>query len=53
MTIALGILIGLVGYEMAIKLYQVIKIMGIRIDNMNQTEIEELLKDPRFRKYMR
>jgi hypothetical protein len=53
MTVALGILIGLVGYEMGLKLYQVIKIMGIRIDNMNQTEIEELLKDKRFRKYMR
>ncbi len=53
MTIALGILIALVGYEMGIKMYQVIKIMGIKIDNMNENEIKDLLKDPRFRKYMR
>lgn len=50
---AIAILTMLVGSQMALKLYTLIKMMGIRIDNMNQTEIEELLKDPRFRKYIR
>lgn len=53
MTVALSILIALVGYEIGIKMYQVIKIMGIKIDNMDENEIKDLLKDPRFRKYMR
>ena len=53
MTWALGILIGLVGYDIAIKMISLCKILGIKIENMNESEIEELLKRPEFRKYMR
>lgn len=50
---AIAILATLLGYTVAIKIYAVFKAFGIEIDNMNQKEIEELLKDKRFRKYMR
>ncbi len=50
---AIAILTALLGYTVAIKIYAVFKAFGIEIDNMSQVEIEELLKDKRFRKYMR
>lgn len=50
---AITILTALVGYNMAVKLYSIWKMMGMKVDNMNQKDFEELLKDPRFRKYMR
>ena len=53
MTSAIAILIGLVGYTVAMKMVSLAKIFGIKIENMNQQELEELLQDPRFRKYLR
>jgi hypothetical protein len=50
---AILILIGLVGYEMAIKVMALIKMMKIKVEGWEQKDFEELLKDPRFRKYMR
>lgn len=50
---AITILTVLVGYTTAVKIYSLCKILGIKIDNMNQQEIEKLLQDKRFRKYMR
>ena len=53
MTKAILIIIGLVGYNAAVKIMAIIKMLNIRIDNMNEDEIKDLLKDPMFRKYMR
>ena len=53
MTRALWILIGLLGFTSGIKMYQVLKMMQISIDNMNKKDIEELLKEKRFLKYTR
>jgi hypothetical protein len=50
---ALAILIGLVGYSMAVKVIAICKMLGIKIENMNEQEIKELLNDKRFLKYMR
>ena len=50
---AIAILTALLGYTVAIKIYAVFKAFGIEIDSMSQVEIEELLKDKRFRKYLR
>ena len=50
---AIIILIGLVGYEMTIKVMAIIKMMKIKVEGWEQKDFEELLKDPRFRKYMR
>ena len=50
---AIIILTALVGYNAAVKLYAIFKMTGIKVDNMNQKDFEELLKDPRYRKYMR
>lgn len=50
---ALAILIGLVGYTVAMKIVSLCKILGINIENMNEQEIKELLNDKRFLKYMR
>ena len=54
---ALAIIAGLVGYSVAIKIYTGFKMMGIDVDNMGEEEIrnklDEILKDPKFKKYMR
>lgn len=53
MATALAILTTLVGYNVAVKVYTLIKILGLRVDNYSVSDFEELLKDPRFRKYLR
>ena len=53
MTRALWILIGLLGVNAGIKMYQVLKIMQIDMDNMSKKDIEELVQDKRFLKYNR
>lgn len=53
MAKAVAIIIGLVGYNAAIKILLLIKMLKIRIDNMSEEEIKDLLNDPRFKKYMR
>ena len=54
---AMAILTGLVGYSVAVKLYTWFKMIGIKIDNMDEQEIrdllEEAMKDKNLRKYMR
>ena len=50
---ALAILVSLVGYFVAIKIIATCKMLGIKIENMNEQEIKELLNDKRFLKYMR
>jgi hypothetical protein len=50
---AIAILSILVGYEMAVKIYALIKMMKIKVEGWEQKDFEELLKDPKFRKYMR
>ena len=53
MTPGMIILISLVGVEMAKKVYMLIKMLGINIEGWEQQDFEELLKDPKFQKYMR
>lgn len=50
---AIVILTALVGYNVAVKIFTILKMMGMKVENMEQKDFEELLKDPRFRKYMR
>ena len=50
---ALAILVSLVGYSVAIKIIATCKMLGIKIENMNEQEKKELLNDKRFLKYMR
>lgn len=54
---AIAIITSLVGYTLAIKIYAWFKAMRIDVDNMNEEEIrnklDEILKDPKFKKYMR
>ncbi len=54
---ALSIIIGLVGYTLAIKVWAIIKMMKLKVENMNEEEIknilDEILKDPKYRKYLR
>lgn len=59
---AIAILTIIVGAEMAIKMYQLFKMLNIPIDDMNKKQIESLLKnedyfkmldDPKYLKYMR
>ena len=50
---AIMILAALVGYNVAVKIIAILKMMGMKVENMNQQDFEALLKDPRFRKYMR
>ena len=49
---ALLILAGLVGYTSAVKIIAIMKMLKIK-KGENKKDYEELLKDPRFRKYMR
>ena len=53
MTTAIAILTSLVGYTVAIKIISLCKIFGIKIEDYNKQDFEELLKDPRIKKYMR
>ena len=53
MTKAIVILTTLISYEMAIKVWAIIKMMKIKVEGWEQKDFEELLKDPKFRKYMR
>jgi hypothetical protein len=50
---AIIILTGLIGYNAAVKVCMLIKMLKIRVEGWEQKDFEELLKDPRFRKYMR
>ena len=54
---AIAIIASLVGYTVAIKVYAWFKAMHIDIDNMSEEEIknmlDDLMQDPKFRKYMR
>ena len=52
MKIALLILAGLVAYTSAVKIRAIMKMLKIK-KGENKKDYEELLKDPRFRKYMR
>lgn len=50
---AIVILTALVGYTAAVKILAILKMMKIKVEGWEQKDFEELLKDPRFRKYMR
>lgn len=48
------ILTTLLGSQVALKVYTLIKILGLNVEGWTQQDFEELLKnDKRFRKYMR
>lgn len=57
MTNAIVVLAGLVGFNVAVKIYSLMKMWGIKIDDMTEEEIIEtynkLMEDKRFQKYMR
>ena len=50
---ALILLTSLVGFNVAIKIISLCKIFGIKIEDYNKQDFEELLQDPRFKKYIR
>ena len=50
---ALILLTSLVGFNVAIKIISLCKIFGIKIEEYNKQDFEELLQDPRFKKYIR
>ena len=50
---AIAILIGLVGYTVAMKMVSLCKILGINIENYTEQDFLKLLERPEFRKYMR
>ena len=50
---AIAILTTLVGYVTAVKVWSIIKMLKIKVEGWEQKDYEELLKDPRFMKYMR
>ena len=50
---AIAILTALVGYTAAVKVWALIKMWKIKVEGWDEKDFEELLKDPRFRKYMR
>ena len=50
---AILILTSLIGYNAAVKVCMLIKMLRIRVEGWEQKDFEELLKDPRFKKYMR
>ena len=50
---AIVILTALVGYTTAVKILAILKMMKIKVEGWEQKDFEELLQDPRFRKYMR
>jgi hypothetical protein len=50
----LVILTTLLGSQIALKVYTLIKILGLNVEGWTQQDFEELLKnDKRFKKYMR
>ena len=57
MTSAIAVLAGLVGFNVAVKVYSLMKMWGIKIDDMSEEEIidtyNKLMEDTRFQKYMR
>lgn len=53
MTTTMVILIGLCGVEVAKKVYMLIKMLGINVEGWSESDFEELLNDPRFKKYYR
>lgn len=53
MTVAIAILSSLVGLNAAIKVYSLLKMLGIKVEGWEVQDYEELLKDKRFLKYMR
>ena len=53
MVKAILILTGLVGYTAAVKIWALIKMLKIKVEGWEQKDYEELLNDPRFKKYMR
>ena len=53
MTTTMAILIGLCGVEVAKKVYMLIKMLGINVEGWSESDFEELLNDPRFKKYYR
>ena len=50
---AIAILTAMIGYNAAVKVYAILKMMKLKVENMNEKDFEELLQDPKFRKYMR
>ena len=50
---AILILTCLVGYCSATKIMAILKMLKVDVTNWEQKDFEELLKDPRFLKYMR
>lgn len=50
---AMAILIGLVGYAMAVKVLAILKMLKVDIEGWEQKDFEELLQDPKFLKYYR
>ena len=50
---AMAILIGLVGYTMAVKVLAILKMLKIDVEGWEQKDFEELLNDPKFLKYYR
>ena len=53
MTVAIAILSSLVGLNVAIKIYSLLKMFSIKVEGWEIQNYEELLKDKRFLKYMR
>ena len=57
MTSAIAVLAGLVGFNVAVKVYSLMKMWGIKIDDMSEEEIidtyNKLMEDKRLQKYMR
>lgn len=47
------ILVALVGYSAAVKISAYLKSKKVDVDKLTKHDFEELLQDPRFRKYMR
>ena len=50
---ALILLTSLVGFNVAIKIISLCKMLGINIEGYSQQDFEKLLEDPRFKKYYR
>ena len=50
---AMAILIGLVGYTMAVKVLAILKMLKVDLEGWEQKDFEEFLQDPKFLKYYR
>lgn len=50
---AIGILIGLVGYNFAIKVWAIIKMMKIRVDNWSEEDFIKFINDPEIKKQLK